>query len=89
MINVAALWRHPIKSHGREALQTVALTAGQTMPFDRTWAVMHSRGHVVPEDLQMVLPAVAGHRLVPSGDYAGDGKALVTLLQRNVDVIRP
>ncbi len=41
MINVAALWRHPIKSHGREALQTVALTAGQTMPFDRTWAVMH------------------------------------------------
>lgn len=55
----------------------------------KTWAVMHSRGHVVPEDLQMVLPAVASHRLVPSGDYAGDGAALVTLLQRNVDVIRP
>ena len=55
----------------------------------RTWAVMHSRGHVVPEDLQMVLPAVASHRLVPSGDYAGDGAALVALLQRTVDVIRP
>ncbi len=55
----------------------------------RTWAVMQSRGHVVPEDLQMVLPAVAGHRLVPSGDYSGNGAALVTLLQRNVDVIRP
>jgi MoxR-like ATPase len=55
----------------------------------RTWAVMHNRGHVVPEDLQMVLPAVASHRLVPSGDYAGDGAALVALLQRNVDVIRP
>jgi MoxR-like ATPase len=55
----------------------------------RTWAVMHNRGHVVPEDLQMVLPAVAGHRLVPSGDYSGDGAALVALLQRNVDVIRP
>jgi len=54
----------------------------------RTWAVMHNRGHVVPEDLQMVLPAVAGHRLIPSGDYSGDGAALVTLLQRNVDVIR-
>jgi len=53
----------------------------------RTWAVMHNRGHVVPEDVQMVLPAVAGHRLVPSGDYAGDGAALVALLQRNVDVI--
>ncbi|MEP5567005.1 MAG: AAA family ATPase [Halioglobus sp.] len=55
----------------------------------RTWAVMQNRGHVVPEDLQMVLPAVAGHRLVPSGDYSGDGAALVTLLQKNVDVIRP
>ena len=54
----------------------------------KTWAVMHSRGHVVPEDLQMVLPAVASHRLLPAGDYAGDGAALVSLLQRNVDVIR-
>lgn len=53
-----------------------------------TWALMHNRGHVVPEDVQTVLPAVAAHRLVPSGDYAGDGKALVALLQRNVDVIR-
>jgi MoxR-like ATPase len=54
----------------------------------RTWAVMHNRGNVVPEDLQMVLPAVAAHRLVPSGDYAGDGAALVELMRRNVDVIR-
>ncbi|MFV8816649.1 AAA family ATPase [Haliea sp. E17] len=54
----------------------------------RTWAVMHNRSHLVPEDLQAVLPSVAGHRLVPSGDYAGDGAALVALLQRNVDVIR-
>ena len=36
---VAALWRHPIKSHGREALTTVTLIAGQTMPWDRRWAV--------------------------------------------------
>ncbi len=55
----------------------------------RTWAVMHNRGHVIPEDLQVVLPAVAAHRLVPSGDYAGDGMALVAQLQRNVDVVRP
>ncbi len=54
----------------------------------RSWAVMQNRGHLVPEDLQMVLPAVASHRLVPSGDYAGDGMALVELMRRNVDVIR-
>ena len=53
----------------------------------RTWAAMHNRVHVVPEDVQMVLPAVASHRLVPAGEYAGDGVALVDLLQRNVDVI--
>ena len=38
---VAALWRHPIKGHGREALDTVTLTKGQTMPWDRRWAVAH------------------------------------------------
>ena len=53
----------------------------------RTWAVMHNRGHVVPEDIQVVLPSVAAHRLVPSSEYSGDGSALVELLQRNVDVI--
>jgi MoxR-like ATPase len=53
----------------------------------KTWAAMHNRGHVVPEDVQMVLSAVAAHRLVPSGDYAGDGAALVDLLLSNVDVI--
>lgn len=41
MIQVAALWRHPIKSHGREALERVTLTQGQTMPWDRVWAVTH------------------------------------------------
>lgn len=43
MINVAALWRHPIKSHGRETLNAVTLSAGQTMPWDRHWAVTHER----------------------------------------------
>ena len=38
---VTALWRHPIKSHGREALTRARLTAGATMPWDRTWAVAH------------------------------------------------
>jgi len=41
MPRVAALWRHPIKSHGRERLDQVTLVEGQTMPWDRTWAVTH------------------------------------------------
>jgi len=40
---VTSLWRHPIKSHGREAVKAVALAAGRTMPGDRVWAVAHDR----------------------------------------------
>lgn len=38
---LAHIWRHPIKSHGREALARIAVTAGQTLPWDRAWAVLH------------------------------------------------
>lgn len=40
-MKVTKLFRHPIKSHGRERLDTVRLTKGQSMPFDRRWAVAH------------------------------------------------
>jgi len=39
---IAAIWRHPIKAHGREALDLVTLEAGLTMPGDRVWAVAHA-----------------------------------------------
>jgi uncharacterized protein YcbX len=41
MPTVKALWRHPIKGHSREALDHVELIEGQTMPWDRRWAVAH------------------------------------------------
>lgn len=44
---VAALWRHPIKSHGRESLSHVRLEEGQTMPWDRRWAVAHEDAKIV------------------------------------------
>lgn len=43
---VAQIWRHPIKSHGRESLNNVRLFAGKTMPWDRTWAVAHEYADV-------------------------------------------
>lgn len=43
---VTSLWRHPIKSHGREALDQVRLTPGATMPGDRVWAVAHEASTV-------------------------------------------
>ena len=35
------IWRHPIKAHGFEALTETEIRAGETMPWDRTWAVTH------------------------------------------------
>ncbi len=46
MIRVTALWRHPIKSHGREALERVTLNEGQSMPYDRLWAIAHDAAKV-------------------------------------------
>lgn len=46
MTKVSALFRHPIKSHGREALTSVTLLAGQSMPYDRTWAIAHEQAKV-------------------------------------------
>lgn len=43
MGTVAELWRHPIKSHGREPLATVDLNTGKCMPWDRHWAVTHEQ----------------------------------------------
>jgi len=34
----------------------------------RAWAFLEGREHVVPEDVQTVLPHVAGHRLQPAGE---------------------
>ncbi|MCK0149750.1 MOSC domain-containing protein [Marivita sp. S6314] len=40
---IAEIWRHPIKSHGREPLDAVSLTPGKALPFDRHWAIAHER----------------------------------------------
>lgn len=45
---LAQICRHPIKSHGREALASVRLLAGQALPFDRHWAVAHEAARLHP-----------------------------------------
>lgn len=39
--SLAGIWHHPIKSHGREALERIGVLSSQTLPWDRTWAVLH------------------------------------------------
>ena len=60
---LAHIWRHPIKAHGVEALESVALTTGKTMPWDRTWAVAHE------------LSKVDGSEWVSCGNFSRGAKA--------------
>lgn len=54
----------------------------------RAWALIHDRSHVVPEDVQAVLPGVVEHRLREAADYAGHGGgALAQKLLTGVDVV--
>ena len=54
----------------------------------RAWALVHDRSHVVPEDVQAVLPGVVEHRLRESADFSGHGGgALAQKLLSSVDVV--
>jgi len=54
----------------------------------KTWAFMHGRQYVVPEDLQTLLIPVFAHRLRSADDYAEHGGvALVQRLLAEVDVV--
>jgi len=59
---IAHIWRHPIKAHGVEALKSVGLTAGKTMPWDRVWAVAHE------------LSKANGTKWVPCGNFSRGAK---------------
>lgn len=51
----------------------------------QSWALLQGRGHVLPEDVQAVFGAVAGHRLL--GRQKTQGEQLARHLLQGVDVI--
>lgn len=53
----------------------------------RAWAMLSGRGHVVPEDVQAVAPAVIEHRVHADIDHRGDGIALVAQMLRKVSAV--
>ncbi|BBL72883.1 AAA family ATPase [Methylogaea oryzae] len=52
----------------------------------RAWAFLEKRDMVLPEDLQTLLPAVAGHRLRRSKGYGGSAADRVAPLLENVAI---
>ncbi|MES2663795.1 MAG: MoxR family ATPase [Pseudomonadota bacterium] len=54
----------------------------------QAWALIQGRSHIVPEDVQAILPSVVEHRVRGSLDHAGhEGVSLVQTLLHEVDVI--
>lgn len=54
----------------------------------KTWALMCGRTHVVPEDVQAILPSVVEHRLRATSDDDGhSGASLVQRLLKEVDIL--
>jgi len=73
---------HAAFAHGLSPRAALALVRAA-----RAWAFIDGRNHVVPDDVQAVLPGVAVHRLRPAaGEQAGDGAAVVAELVRGVAI---
>jgi len=92
MPNVTDLWRHPIKGVGREQLQSVALEAGKTMPWDRHWAVAHVDAKIDPENpvwarCMNFARAARGYRLMAVSSHLDEVAGTVTLKHPDLETI--
>jgi uncharacterized protein YcbX len=47
---VSLLWRYPVKGFSPESLETIALEPGETMPFDRAYAIENGPSGFDPAD---------------------------------------
>ena len=54
----------------------------------RAWALIQGRSYVIPEDVQTIMPGVAGHRLKGSVEQSSQtGEALVQKVLNAVDIV--
>jgi MoxR-like ATPase len=71
---VTASRKHPDIRTGLSPRAGLALLA-----CARAWALLGDRDYTLPEDVQAVFVAVAGHRLIPSRNAARDALAQALL----------
>lgn len=71
-------------SYGLSPRGTLALVRSA-----KAWAFLEDREHVIPEDLQEVLPSVVEHRLRGGIDHTGhEGKSLAEMMLKQVEVVK-
>ncbi|MCB1668532.1 MAG: MoxR family ATPase [Porticoccaceae bacterium] len=73
----------PVFHHGLSPRGALAVLQGA-----RAWALIHGRGYTIPEDIQAVFPAVAGHRLRVKAELAEHSDvALAEQVLGSVDIL--
>jgi len=53
----------------------------------KAWALIHQRDYIVPDDIQIVLPAVVGHRVRAASSQVGQDESILDYLLKHVDVL--
>jgi len=57
------------------------------MRCSQAWSLLHGRDHVLPEDIQAVLPSVVSHRLIPTNEKFSHSPEMVSdLLIKQVPI---
>jgi MoxR-like ATPase len=74
------------RSHGAYLMGLSPRAGLALLQVARAWALMQERDHVLPEDVQVVLPSVAGHRLQFVEHRQDDGQDPVSLLLHSVPI---
>jgi uncharacterized protein len=91
--NVASVYRYPVKGLSPERLESVALTPGATVPFDRAYAIENGAGRFDP-DAPRYLPKITflmlmrDERLATLRSQFDDATETLTILRDGKQVAR-
>lgn len=90
---VAALFRYPVKGLSAEPMQHVVLVAGETMPFDRAWAIENGPGRFDPAQPRHLpkinfLMLMRNERLASLETRVDEASGVLTILRAGRQVAR-
>ena len=92
-MHLASLYRYPVKGLTPEPLQRASLAAGETLPFDRAWAIENGRGRfdpAAPRHLPKInfLMLMRDERLATLRTQFDDATETLTILRDGKQVAR-
>jgi len=90
---ISALYRYPVKGLGPQELGRTTLEPGETMPFDRAWAIENGRGRfdpASPQHLQKInfLMLMRNERLAALDIEFDEGDRTLTLFRGGRQVVK-